>query len=34
MDPVGVRQLRIARSLLILGVVAYLSYGVLVLIAG
>jgi hypothetical protein len=33
MDPIGVRQLRIARSLLILGVVAYLSYGVLVLIA-
>lgn len=30
LDEIGVRQIRIARSLLIVGVVAYLSYGLLV----
>jgi hypothetical protein len=34
LDAVGVRQIRVARSLLILGVVAYLSYGILLAVAG
>jgi hypothetical protein len=34
LDEVGVRQIRIARSLLIIGVVAYLSYGLLVAVTG
>jgi hypothetical protein len=34
LDPVGVRQIRVARSLLILGIVAYLSYGILLAVAG
>jgi hypothetical protein len=34
LDDVGVRQIRIARALLILGIVAYLSYGLLVIVVG
>jgi hypothetical protein len=34
LDEGGVRQIRIARSLLIIGVVAYLSYGLLVAVTG
>ena len=34
LDPIGVRQIRIARSLLIVGVVAYLSYGILIAVVG
>ena len=33
LDHIGVRQMRIARALLILGIVAYLSYGLLVFVA-
>jgi hypothetical protein len=33
-DPIGLRQMRLARRLILLGVVMYLSYGVLMLVAG
>jgi hypothetical protein len=32
-DPIGLRQMRLARRLMLVGAVMYLSYGVLILVA-